>query len=170
MNIEQFYRDNYNLYVKRLSRKAGSVENAEDIVQEAFCRALKYQDSFNPTGDSDKPFEIWFNTIVRRAMYDFSRIELKQGMTAAIDSGETEAVEIDGVDQAMAEEILEAMKTKRKNEHTQVLYLALVKNYPPRDIVQVLDLGIHNVNTIISRFKTEMAEKYGYDRETKTFS
>lgn len=166
--IEQFYKDNYDLYVRRNSRRAGGMENAEDVVQEAFCRALKYADSFET--DNGRDLETWFNTIVRRALYDFKRIELKQGMTASIDSGETEAVEIDGVDQAMAEEILKTIEGKDNVDHKNVLFLALVRNYPPRDIVEVLDLGIHNVNTIIGRFKKEMGERYGYDRATKSFS
>ena len=157
--LEQFYIDNYDLYVKRNSRRAGGVENAEDVVQEAFCRALKYANTFEE--DNGRDIETWFNTIVRRALYDFKRIELKQGMTASIDSGETEAVEISGVDQVMSDELMEAIESKKEPSHRNVLYLALVKQYPPRDIVEVLDLGIHNVNTIIARFKKEMGDKYG---------
>lgn len=165
--IEQFYIAEYDNLVRKLSRKAGGIEHAEDIVQEAFYRALKYSDAYNPM---ERPLETWFNTILRRAMYDHKRIELKQGMTAAIDSGETEAVEIDGVKQRMADEIYEAIIERKHDEHKQVLFLALIRNYPPRDIVEVLDVGIHNVNQIISRFKTEMGERYGYDRTSKSFS
>lgn len=166
--IEQFYKDYYDLYVRRNSRRAGGIENAEDIVQEAFCRALKYADSFEIR--EDKHMETWFNTIVRRSLYDFKRIELKQGMTAATDSGESEAIEISGVDQMMADEIVEAIEGKKNLDHRNVLFLAFLRNYPPRDIVEVLDLNIRNVNTIVDRFKSEMGEKYGYDREAKSFS
>lgn len=166
--IEQFYRDNYTLYVKRLSRRVGGPENAEDIVQEAFYRALKYADAFDPDGKAT--FEVWFNTVVRRAMYDFKRVELKQGMTSEIDSGETEVIEIDGVDLAMAGEIVKEIESKPLNDHRQVLYLAFVKDYPPRDIVKILDIGYSTVNTITNRFKREMSEKYGYNRQTKEFS
>lgn len=165
--IEQFYVEQYDNYVRKISRKAGGIEHAEDIVQEAFYRALKYADTYNPT---DKEISVWFNTILRRAMYDHKRIELKQGMTAAIDSGETEAVEVDEVGQRMADEIYEAILERKHDEHKQVLFLALIRNYPPRDIVEVLDVGIHNVNQIISRFKTEMGERYGYNRSSKSFS
>lgn len=166
--IEAFYIEFYDLYVRRNARRAGSMENAEDVVQEAFCRALKYADSFEV--DNGRDLETWFNTIVRRALYDFKRVETKQGMTAAIDSGETEAIEIDGVDQAMAEEILKIIEEKKNVDHRNVLFLALIRNYPPRDIVEVLDLGIRNVNTIVDRFKQEMADRYGYNRQAKSFS
>tara|TARA_R100000687_G_C6439009_1_gene159536 strand:+ start:271 stop:783 length:513 start_codon:yes stop_codon:yes gene_type:complete len=166
--IEAFYIEFYDLYVRRNARRAGSMENAEDVVMEAFCRALKYADSFEV--DNGRDLETWFNTIVRRALYDFKRVETKQGMTAAIDSGETEAVEIDGVDQAMAEEILKIIESKENTEHRNVLFLAFVRNYPPRDIVEVLDLGLHSVYQIIKRFRGEMNERYGYNRQTESFS
>lgn len=166
--IEQFYRDYYDLYVRRNSRRAGGIENAEDVVQEAFCRALKYADSFEVR--EDKHMETWFNTIVRRSLYDFKRIELKQGMTAATDSGESEAVEISGVDQMMADEIVGFIEAKKNIDHKNVLYLSLLRNYPPRDIVEVLDLNLENVKRIVVRFKQEMAEHYGYNREAKSFS
>lgn len=167
-DIEQFYRENYSSYVKRIARKAGGLENAEDIIQEAFYRALKYKDTFNLENKTD--VEVWFNTIVRRALYDFKRIELKQGMTSAIDSGETEAVERDGVDQVTADEILKILEEKPNIEHRQVLYLALVRQYPPRDISQVLDMNTNTIKSIVDRFKTEMAERYGYDRKTAKLS
>lgn len=94
--IEQFYLANHDLYVKRLSRKAGSVQNAEDIVQEAFLRALFYADSYAAREDQD--MEKWFNSILRRALVDFMRVETKQGMTSQTDTGETEEVVVNRVD------------------------------------------------------------------------
>lgn len=94
--IEQFYIDNHELYVKRLSRQAGSPSNAEDVVQEAFLRALQYADSY--TEREGQNMEKWFNSILRRALVDFKRVETKQGMVASTESGEPEATETSGVD------------------------------------------------------------------------
>ena len=61
--IEEFYKENFDKLVVQLSRRAGSLENAEDIVQEAFLRALTYKDAYNPKLNQ---FSTWFNGILRR--------------------------------------------------------------------------------------------------------
>lgn len=94
--IEQFYIDNHETYIKRIYRQAGGLANAEDVVQEAFLRALQYSDSYTVREDSD--MEKWFNSILRRALVDFKRIETKQGMTSQTDTGETEEVYVNRVD------------------------------------------------------------------------
>jgi len=40
--LERFYKTNYLTLIKRVSHRAGGPYNAEDVVQEAFVRALKY--------------------------------------------------------------------------------------------------------------------------------
>lgn len=94
--IEEFYRENCDLYVRRLSRQAGSYSNAEDVVQEAFLRALQYSDSYTISDNNN--LEKWFNSILRRALVDFKRIETKQGMVVETDSGEPESTETSSVD------------------------------------------------------------------------
>jgi len=45
--IESYYKENFDKLVIRCRGKVG-VDYAEDVVQEAFYRALRYQRSFNP--------------------------------------------------------------------------------------------------------------------------
>lgn len=161
-DLERFYQDNFDSYVKRITRKAGSPENAEDIVQEAFYRALKYGDTFDPRINK---METWFNSIVKRAMYDFKRVEMRQGMAIEREGVVEEAIDLNGFDQKLAEDI-ERLIEHKQTKHRNILYLYFVRNYPPRDIVQIVDENIGNVKQILNRFKIEIGERYGAGQET----
>lgn len=58
--INNYYKENYDLLVKRIAKRVGNSEDAEDVVQEAFARALQYYASFKP----EKSFEKWFSVIL----------------------------------------------------------------------------------------------------------
>ena len=66
--IEQFYKENYNILVKRIQARRMQECDAEDVVQEAFVRALKYADSFNPDFHE---IGAWFNTILNNSFKEY---------------------------------------------------------------------------------------------------
>lgn len=161
--IEQLYRDNFEMYTKSLMGRAGGLANAEDIVQEAFYRALKYNDSYDP---ARVDLNSWFSTILKRAMYDFKRAELKQGMATDKESREEPTVDTDGFEQKVAEDLLEEIEGRKPN-HQNILHLFFIKNYAPRDITEVLNENISNVKKVLDRFKLEMQLKYQEGRHAE---
>lgn len=68
--ITQHYKDNYRRLIKRMTFRAGTEWDAEDVVQEAYARALRYQDSFDGTN-----FDRWFNTILNNALREHKNNE-----------------------------------------------------------------------------------------------
>lgn len=164
--IEEFYRENFDKLVIQLSRRAGSIENAEDVVQEAFFRALKYQDSFNPRFNK---LSTWFNKILKRCLYDFKRVEMRQGMAILEEEPlAEEATDLDGYEQKFAAEIEEHIAKKANVAHKNVLYLYFVRGYPRRDIVKITDESVKNIEIITYRFKQEMRDRYGDPRAEAT--
>lgn len=156
--IEEFYKENFNTLVIQYSRRAGSIENAEDVLQEAFLRALRYKDSFNP---DIRKFETWFNAIAKRALYDLKRENLKQGMTSLLEEPlAEEVVLVDGFDQKLASEIEGLIKAKRNPEHRSILYLYFIRGYKPSDIVKIADTSNKTIRQIVWRFRQEVKEKY----------
>ena len=73
--IEGHYREHFNQFVagQRHALNGG----AEDVVQEAFCKALQYWEKYDPT----KPFSNFFSTFIQNAAADHRRAEAKRGMT-----------------------------------------------------------------------------------------
>lgn len=156
--LEQFYKDNFDRLVVQYSRRAGSVENAEDVLQEAFYRALRYHDSYNP---EIRSFETWFNSIAKRALYDLKRENMRQGMTVLMEEALVEDVtELDGYVQRLAGEIEDLIKAKRNPEHRSILYLYFIRNYKPSDIVNVVDTSNKTIRQTVWRFKNEVKDKY----------
>lgn len=66
--IEQHYRDNFDRLVSAYQGRVGH-HNAEDVVQEAYTRALLYSKSFS----DERPIDHWINQILRNCAADHYR-------------------------------------------------------------------------------------------------
>lgn len=157
--IAQLYEDKRDFYLNMVARRAGGEYNAEDVVQEAFKRALLYEEVYDPTKSE---LGTWFEHILWKALYDFQRDELLQGMAKDDLSRETPETPFLGVTEAAKSQIRKEID-KKEGISREVLWLTFVKGFNPRDIVSVLDVTIHNTNKIIQRFRKEMVDKYGED-------
>lgn len=154
--IEQYYRENYGKLVKSVANRVGGMYNAEDVVQEAFFRALKYSDTYD---HEVSELQTWFGNILKRAMYSFKRDELQQGMVRDGLDTEEPVEDFRALGVSTLKEVAEEISQK-KESHRVVLDLAYIKGYRPREIVEIVDEGIRNIYTILDRFKQEMVDKY----------
>lgn len=153
--LEEFYKREYNNLVKRVNRRAGTPENAEDVVQESFYRAIKYWDSYD---DTKKTIGAWFNTILNNALKDFKRDELNYGMCLELDEEQLDGVEMSQTDGDMLKRI--GMFIDGKNEsHREILDLYFHKGYKPREIAQITDVDNKTIRMAIWRFKEDVKEK-----------
>tara|TARA_R110000823_G_C15952958_1_gene502524 strand:+ start:10593 stop:11081 length:489 start_codon:yes stop_codon:yes gene_type:complete len=157
-NIEQFYKDNYDMLVKRFNRRAGGVENAEDVVQEAFCRALKYKDSFNP---ERQEIGAWFNTILNNALVSHQREQMLKGVTVPYEEHEHEEVyECSNEKRHLISDVLERMYAK-SSKSRNILYLYFIQGYKMHEIARVVDDKYKSVQMLIRRFKADMIKEFG---------
>jgi RNA polymerase sigma factor (sigma-70 family) len=158
--IEQFYRDNYDALVKRFNRRAGGIENAEDVVQEAFCRALKYHDSFNP---DRQELGAWFNTIINNTLVRHQKEQMLKGVSIPYEECEQEEVhECDNEKKHLIADILERMYSK-SSKTKNILYLYFVQGYKMSEISQVVDEKYKSVQMSIHRFKREVVKEIGVE-------
>ncbi|TMG86285.1 MAG: sigma-70 family RNA polymerase sigma factor [Betaproteobacteria bacterium] len=127
--------------------------DAEDVVQDACERALKYFRAFRG-GDA----KAWFLTIVRHACYDW----LERNRPAEIVPGDTEAI-IDGTPDPTA---LTPEQTAMRNAsgaalaeaiaalplgYREVLILRELEGMPYREIARVVDIPIGTVMSRLAR-------------------
>ena len=145
------------MYLKRLYHRAGSPENAEDILQEAFTRALKYKTSFNP---NTQELGAWFNTILNNALKTFKRDEKSMGTYVELDEEIGEGYEMSQTSGDMFKRIENEVECY-KGDTKQALFLYFLKGYSPRDIKAVVDLSYKALEMIFRRFKCKMRDKYG---------
>jgi len=150
--IGEYYEANRERLVKTLLRRAGSPENAEDIVQEAFLRALKYYESAGPRADK---IDEWFGTLCNNALIDLKKAERICGAAIDIDECEPTPFEVDFTDERTATRIKWEID-KRKGTERDVLYLYFIKEHSPSDIQCVLGIGVNSVKWYVRKFKEEM--------------
>ncbi len=158
--IEPFYRENYKKQVKKIGYMlGGDWVSAEDVVQEAYIRAVKYGDSYSEERSSLKT---WFNTILYNSFRDWQKLDREKGIVKAplTDNVPEEVVflqcnEFRGL---IKKELSSLMGDERVRT---VLHLWYILGYSAKEISQVVNnMTVTNVTTLTNRFKKLMYDKH----------
>lgn len=152
--LEQYYRENYPVLVKRYKRALGSEQAAEDVTQEAFTRCLRYIDRY----DSSQPFGPWFAIILRNAFRDQLNIE-KGIVFEEFDEFRFEHPDSDEGYQELLNALQVAIKEESK-EKQQILYLFFFEGYTAKEISQLLPVTANNVWVSCTRFRQKFMKNY----------
>lgn len=85
--VEAYYRENYTALIKLARRRVGnySLVLAEEAVQEAFARAIKYFKTYR----SASSFSDWFRRILYNTINQLKTQEMNGGVTMTENEGET---------------------------------------------------------------------------------
>lgn len=154
--IAEFYAKNRTNLIKKVSGRAATPENAEDIVHNAFVKALQYWNSYDP---EVKGIDEWFGCILNNALKDFMRDERNYGMAMEFDEEEVEGIEMSSLsDNLVAKINKEIGLASVKNKG--VLSLYFTQGYKTGDIHEVTGLPRRTVEQIVHRFKQHMQERY----------
>ena len=161
IELTEYYVDQRDRLVKRYSYRAGGPANAEDVVQEAFARALRYIDSYQP---EVRPLPAWFNTILNNAWHDFRKEERDQGMIRVdedvIDNLDNEVFKSELVEKLIAE--IDGMKEPA----SEILRRFILLGYTAKEVVQSSDLNIHTVRKCIADYYKSVRERFPYEIQT----
>ena len=153
--LTKFYLANQRELHKRVSNRAGGAYNAEDVVQEAFARALKYWDTYDP---NNKELGAWFNTILNNTLKDFKREELMYGMCIEFDENLYKGTELSLTNHHMINKVKDLINAKCAHTR-EILSLYYLKGYKPQDIEHILDVSNKSIREAVWRFKGEVKEK-----------
>lgn len=153
-DIEIHYRENRGKLVKKLIFRAGSEEAAEDIVQEAYYRALKYFGSFNQTENFNK----WFSTILNNSLREYKNVE-KGHTNDEFEEEEAEGTPCPSYPNHIIRDIFKLIETK-SNVQKEVLSLHFKQEYSPIDISRITDYSYANCHQIIQRFRNELKQLF----------
>lgn len=154
MQIEQHYKEHSHKFLKRLTFRCGNEWDAQDILHDAYERALKYKNSFN--GES---FEAWFNTIVNNALKEHKNAS-KGFATSVFEEEEEEGTPCPQYGEQVLREIHQLIKAKAPVQK-EVLSLHFQQDYSAIDISRITEYTYSNCHQIIRRFREELKEKYG---------
>lgn len=149
--IAEHYAENRSRLVKRYYFLG---DGAEDVVQEAYERAIRYASSFN-----GEDFNRWFNTILRNSMRDHRRMEMGRPEEEEIHEFDHVGSECSGIENQLWGEIFALIDQKSKS-HAEVLNLYFGQGYSYKDIASVTEHTYFNAYRIVSRFKEELINRY----------
>ena len=155
LRLEQVFYVSYRRLVIQLYGVIGDLAEAEDIVQEAFVRAVAAGGSFNETANP----EAWLRTTAInlhrsrwRKMRNFSRI--KERLAAPQD--------IPGLDDRI--DVIEALRSLPV-EQREVVALHHLADLPVADIAEELGLPPGTVKSRLSRGRESLAQALRTDEE-----
>jgi RNA polymerase sigma factor (sigma-70 family) len=151
--VEQHYIENQRKLLKRLQFRAGTEWDAQDVLHDAYERALKYIHSFK--GDNIGP---WFNTIMNNALREHKNAS-KGFATSSFDEEDEEGVPCNHYSERVVKEINDLIDTKSVVQ-MEVLKLHFQQDYSARDIARISEHSYNNCQKIIVRFKQELKELY----------
>ncbi len=153
--IETHYRDNRFKLVKRMSFRAG--DYAEDVVQEAYARAIKYFSSYKP----EYSLDAWFSRILNNALKEHKNSE--KGFAAmSFEEEEQDGIPCNRFAEKVVKEIYELIDTKSVVS-MEVLTYHFRFGYSGKEISEISDHSYSNCHQIINRFKQELKDLYGRD-------
>lgn len=151
--IEKHYKDNRQQLMKRMTFRAGTPEGAEDIIQEAYYRALKYQNSFNGVH-----FGKWFSTILNNCLKEYKNLENGYSLEE-FDEELAEGLSCRSYPEHVMREVFELIETKSEVQK-EVLGLFFKQEYSAMDISRITDYSYAQCHQIIQRFRNELKELY----------
>ena len=152
--IEAHYIENYQKLAKRMGFRAGTQWDGEDVVQEAYARALKYHKSFN--GDN---FDRWFSTVLNNTLKEHKNM-MKGHTTVEYEEDEAEGTDCTLYPRRVMKEVFELIDTKSVVQ-MEVLKLFFEQEYTAKDISKITPYSYAMTHQIIQRFRNELRDLYG---------
>jgi RNA polymerase sigma factor (sigma-70 family) len=157
--IDQLYSEMYDDYVRMYKSRAGA-NDVEDLLQEAFYRALYYSDSYDGNLVS---LDTWFGGIIENCLKDLYK-EKRNGSSMheklTPESAVIEPRYDEGFTKTLSKEI-----GKKKGDHKSILYLYFMCGYELKEIFSVVDTSYTVINQTVSRFKEYLRNLYPEYRE-----
>lgn len=174
--VEEHYRDSYDKFVSiARNRLGGNHHLAEEAVQEAYTRAIKYWDTFE---GGDKPFGNWIMSILNNVISDIRVQELHRGVVVEAEHLENMSEgEIVGLEHsAMNDQLLRLAEREIERETSpakrEVLTLHFRNQLTPKEIEELSSFGMkkHAIQKAIQRFRDGIVAIHGANSSGKSSS
>lgn len=152
--LEKHYRENSKALHGRVYRYVKSQHRAEDVVQEAYCRAFQYWNTLR----SEIELNGWFSGILNNCVKDNHKEENMHGMLNYSEIQE-QAVKPTAIPRILQDEVV--ARINKEPEHTAtILRMALIDQYRPKEISQVVKESPGAIRQIVYRFREVIRKEF----------
>ena len=158
LNIEKYYIENRRKLIGRITNRVGSNVEAEDILHDAFVKALSAK-----TFCEVKELDRWFNTIITNVINDYFTsgkktsdiiIDVKNICSKALDKkSNVESIAISKEQLGTVDSII---KEYSRPVSRRILYMFLVEGHSVKQIVAKLGVTEPSIWNLIKRFRREL--------------
>lgn len=153
--IEEHYRKHYGRLLKSVTFRAGTEWAAQDCIQEAYTRCIKYWDSYNPNIE----FGRWFSTILNNCIREYQNQE-RGHVNDEFKEEEAEGTpDVSHVHHVYWD--VDRIIDQKPEPMKEILGYHFKQEYSAIDISRITSHSYANVHKIISRFREELKEIYG---------
>lgn len=152
--LTELYDSRREDYVRMYLSRAGRCD-VEDLIQEAFYRALYYIDSYNPALVT---VEYWMSGIIENCLKDLYR-EKRNGSCMHDKLTPESAIIEPRFDEGLHDVVLREVGNK-KGVQKDILYFYFMCGYELKEIFTIVDSSYTVVNQTVSRFKSYLRSTY----------
>ena len=143
---------NHSMYVRVARKYLGSLEDAEDCVQEAFLKVIRYKGTFNNVGS----LEGWIKRIVINTAIDSYRRRRTNKVTYDTDlvdrydyAEEEEKPYMEGIPNQLVIDAIESLSPS----YLKVAKMYLLDGYKHHEIAEVLNISLGTSKSNLSKGK-----------------
>ena len=155
--LEQLYIEKHTTYLKLMQRRTGAIMDAEDIVQTAFERSLRFIDKFDI---NKSELVTWFGAILNNAYVDWERNSETVLPHSLAPEETTEELEAQFELPDMRKELARYIDNYPNVEHRDVLMLTLIERFSDRDAADITSMTHTNVRKIKHDFKRRITDPH----------
>ena len=151
--INSHFRSNYTKLVKRMRNRVpdNSTALAEEVVQEAYARAMKYYRTYDA---SLGEFDTWFNRILNNTLNVCKNEEGDRGVTHFLEEN-TEDIRVSRRDRDLHNYVLKEMDVCKARER-DILKLFFIHGFKSKDVAEFTNKSHTAVRQTIFRFRERM--------------
>ncbi len=146
MNLEALYLKHRKTFIFKLYPYVHNYEVAEDLVQDAFIRALANLSQYDEKKGSIKG---WFTKILFSCLWNYKRQNKKQPITYDIDSVDEEAL----LTYEEEPNLRQYLQSVGNVKHRKALISYFMLGHTYHEAAAVSSLDAENVRKIVSRFR-----------------
>lgn len=143
--IEAYYRENYKERLKFARKRVGNynLALAEEALQEAFTKALKYFKTY----DENEDFEAWFGKILVNCINDVKRIEGDRGVSRV------ETPEHDYITTVNFTKEVVDLFSHESPRNQEILNMYFFYGYKSREVAEFMHMSHDVVRDVIRTFR-----------------
>lgn len=144
--IETYYRENYKERLKFARKRVGNynLALAEEALQEAFYKALKYFSTYN----KEDNFDNWFGRILVNCINDVKRIEMERGVYHSINERDSDYITIIPKNRELID-----LLNKESPRNQEIIKMYLLDEFKSREVAEFLHINHDVVRDVIRTFR-----------------